>query len=163
VSGPRAIGTLTALAFKGGPAFPTGPVTLAVTTEGAGPVNHPIDLDAFAAAVVGGGRNDEVAFTDVAALLAAFTPDGADVTLADRNGKPVAYQALALRVPPVVPPVVPPAPPSPISLLAGVRLAPGEVLEVRYSNPALLPNEPQHFPLAAESVVYLRAGRGASA
>lgn len=156
--GARAIGTLTALAFEG-PAFPAGPVTLAVTTEGAGPANGRADLLAFAVAVVGGGRNDEVVFGDVAALLAAFTADGADVTLADGEGKPAAYLPLALRGPPVVFP----APPSPISLLAGVRLARGEAVEVRYRNPALLPGKPQHFPPASKSVVYLRAGRGPSA
>jgi hypothetical protein len=158
IRGPRAIGTLTALAFRG-PAFPAGPVTLAVTTEGAGPATSRADLDAFALAVAGGGRNDEVAFADVAALLAAFTASGADVTLADGHAAPAAYQSLAL----VGPPVVPPAPPPPVARLAGVRLAAGEVLEVRYRNPALLPAEPQHFPPASESVVYLRAGRGPSA
>jgi hypothetical protein len=158
VGGPRAVGTFTALRFAGG-GLPAGPVTLLCTHEGAGAPAVHASLDLFAAAVVAGGRNDRVVLADTATFLAHFAAAGAAVTLADPTGNPAPYQPLAL----LGPPVVPPAPPAAVTRLAEARLEAGEWLEVRYANPALLPGDPQHFPPASDAVLYLRAGRGASA
>jgi hypothetical protein len=160
IRGPRAIGTLSALTFKGG-GFPAGKVTLRCSREGAvESANTHDSLDLFAKAVANGGRNDQVVL-ELAAFLTGFSPDGMDVALAGLGKTSVVYQAWALRGPELAPTDTPTS----IARLAEVRLAsPDERLEVIYDDPtAKLPDTRDRFPGSDTSVVYLRAGRGSSA
>jgi hypothetical protein len=142
--GPRTVGRLTLLAFTGG-AAPPGQVVIRRTFDGAPAAGANGSLAQLAAAVLppAGGRNEEHALADVQALLDAFAPAGAEVTLA------------RLGDPPDPPPGGVPADFTPRALdaLRGVRLeTPADRLEIRYAA--------AQFPAGSRAVVYLGTARG---
>jgi hypothetical protein len=149
--GPRTAGRLSLLAHTAG-TQPPGRVVVRRTFDGApAPAAHG-SLAAFAAAVLppGAGRNDEHELANVQALLDAFAPAGAAVTLGRLSERPAP--------PPVVPhdpqPLQASFGPRALDALRGVRLeTPADRLEISYEFPA-------GFPDTSGTVVYLGTARG---